>query len=135
MISKFGKIKCQDYYYISFVIKFYLLKKEGFKMFEASINILSPDGNELSYNLICNQDELNELLRKYDATELSYKRIMQAKLSASKETAFCPYCMKLEFINKKMMFIFARIVIKNILLEYTSESFDSLFLFEKNEKI
>lgn len=30
-------------------------------MFEASINILSPDGNELSYNLICNQDELNEL--------------------------------------------------------------------------
>lgn len=54
-------------------------------MFEASINILSPDGNELSYNLICNQDELNELLRKYDATELSYKRIMQAKLSASKE--------------------------------------------------
>ena len=27
-----------------------------------------------------------------------------------------------------MMFIFARIVIKNILLEYTSESFDSLFL-------
>lgn len=44
-------------------------------MFEASINILSPDGNELSYNLICNQDELNELLRKYDATELSYKRI------------------------------------------------------------
>lgn len=69
-------------------------------MFEASINILSPDGNELSYNLICNQDELNELLRKYDATELSYKRIMQAKLSASKETAFCPYCMKLEFINK-----------------------------------
>ena len=33
------------------------------------------------------------------------------------------------------MFIFARIVIKNILLEYTSESFDSLFLFEKYEKI
>lgn len=70
-------------------------------MFEASINILSPDGIELSYSLICNQDELNELLRKYDANELSYKRIMQAKLSASKETAFCPYCMKLEFIKDK----------------------------------
>lgn len=69
-------------------------------MFEASINILSPSGEELSYNLICNQSQLNEMLKKYDRNEISYRQIKKAKLSSSRETCFCPYCMKLEFFKE-----------------------------------
>lgn len=68
-------------------------------MYEVKIDILSPEGKELSYSLNCSETELQGLLRTYDDTEISYKKLQEAHLSQSKESCLCPYCMKLRFLR------------------------------------
>ena len=54
----------------------------------------------LSFSMICNKEELNELLKCYDKNNLNVKEIPNAKLSECMETCFCPNCMRMEFIKE-----------------------------------
>lgn len=44
-------------------------------MYEVLVSIMSPTGDDLSYKTICDEEELNLLLRKYDRSEISYKKL------------------------------------------------------------
>lgn len=70
-------------------------------MYDVDVMVYGPEGEDLGFKRVCNKEELNQILRCYDKTELSIKEIPKAKLSESKETAFCPYCMRMEFIKKR----------------------------------
>lgn len=70
-------------------------------MYDVDVMVYGPEGEDLGFKRVCNKEELNQILRCYDKTELSIKEILNAKLSESKETCFCPYCMRMEFIKKR----------------------------------
>lgn len=69
-------------------------------MFDVNVFVYGPEGEDLSFNRICNKEELNELLKCYDKNDLNVKEISNARLSESMETSFCPYCMRMEFIKE-----------------------------------
>lgn len=69
-------------------------------MFDVNVFVYGPEGEDLSFNRICNKEELNELLKCYDKNDLNVKEISNAILSESMETSFCPYCMRMEFIKE-----------------------------------
>ncbi len=68
-------------------------------MFDVNVFAIGPDGEDLSFERICNVEELSELKKCYDNSDLSVKEIPNAKMSQSNETCFCPYCMRMEFIK------------------------------------
>lgn len=44
-------------------------------MYEVFISIMSTEGDDLSYETVCNEEELKQLLRTYDVNEISYRKI------------------------------------------------------------
>lgn len=70
-------------------------------MYDVTVFAYGPEGEDLSFSRICNKEELNELLKCYDKNDLNVKEIPNARLSESRETCFCPYCMRMEFIKEK----------------------------------
>lgn len=70
-------------------------------MFDVNVFVYGPEGEDLSFNRICNKEELNELLKCYDKNDLNVKEIPNTRLSESMETSFCPYCMRMEFIKEE----------------------------------
>lgn len=56
---------------------------------------------DLGFKRVCNKEELNEILKYYCNTEITIKELKDAKLSELKETCFCPFCMRIEFIKKR----------------------------------
>lgn len=57
-------------------------------MYDVNVFVYGPEGEDLSFSRNCNQEEVNQLLRCYDSSELSVKEIPNAKLSESMETCF-----------------------------------------------
>lgn len=70
-------------------------------MYDVNVFVYGPEGEDLSFSRICNNEELNELLKCYDKNDLNVKEILNGRLSESMETCFCPYCMRMEFIKEK----------------------------------
>lgn len=48
-------------------------------------------GEDLGYKRYCSNDELEQLLRTCDSSEIEYKELKETRYSESMETCFCPY--------------------------------------------
>lgn len=70
-------------------------------MYDVDVMVYGPEGEDLGFKRVCNKEEVNEILKYYGNTEITIKELKDAKLSESKETCFCPYCMRMEFIIKR----------------------------------
>ena len=68
-------------------------------MYEVNVMVYGPEGEDLGYKRYCSNDELEQLLRTCDSSEIEYKELKEAKYSESMETCFCPYCMRMEFMQ------------------------------------
>ena len=69
-------------------------------MYEVNVMVYGPEGEDLGYKRYCSNDELEQLLRTCDSSEIEYKKLKEARYSESMETCFCPYCMRMEFIKE-----------------------------------
>lgn len=70
-------------------------------MYDVDVMVNGHEGEGLGFKRVCNKEEVNEILKYYGNTEITKKELKDAKLSESKETCFCLYCMKMEFIKKR----------------------------------
>lgn len=70
-------------------------------MYDVDVFVYGAEGEDLSFSITCNKEEVNQLLKCYDRTDISVKEIPNAQLSESMETCFCPYCMRMEFIKER----------------------------------
>lgn len=70
-------------------------------MYDVNVMVYGPEGEDLGFNRVCTKEEVNEILKYYGNTEINVEELKDAKLSESKETCFCPYCMRMEFIKRR----------------------------------
>lgn len=77
----------------------FVVKKELLIMYEVNVMVYGPEGEDLGYKRYCSNDELEQLLRTCDSSEIEYKELKEARYSESMETCFCPYCMRMEFMQ------------------------------------
>lgn len=70
-------------------------------MYDVDVFVYGPEGEDLGFKRVCSKEEVEQILRCYDSSEVSIKEIPNAKLSESKETCFCPHCMRMEFVKEK----------------------------------
>lgn len=71
-------------------------------MYDLDVMVYGPEGENRGFKRVCNKEEVNEILKYYGNTEITIKEPKDVKLSESKETCFCPYCIKMEFIKKRI---------------------------------
>ena len=69
-------------------------------MYEVNVMVYGPEGEDLGYKRYCSNDELEQLLRTCDSSEIEYKELKEARYSESMETCFCPYCMNAMIFGK-----------------------------------
>ena len=60
-------------------------------MYEVNVMGYGPKGEDLGYKRYCSNDELEQLLRTCDSSEIEYKELKETRYSESMETCFYPY--------------------------------------------
>lgn len=68
-------------------------------MYEVDVCFKDVNGSEVKFKEYCDKEELDLLLKYYKS--VNYEVLDEGLYSASKETCFCPECLKMEFIKKK----------------------------------
>ncbi len=53
-------------------------------MFDVDVFVYGPEGEDLGFKRVCSKEEVEQILRCYDSSEVSIKEIPNAKLSESK---------------------------------------------------
>lgn len=59
-------------------------------MYEVNVMVYGV-GEDLGYKRYCSNDELEQLLRTCDSSEIEYKELKETRYLESMETCFCPY--------------------------------------------
>ena len=59
-------------------------------MYEVNVMVYGV-GEDLGYKRYCSNDELEQLLRTCDSSEIKYKELKETRYSESMETCFYPY--------------------------------------------
>lgn len=57
-------------------------------MYEVNVMVYGPEGEDLGYKRYCSNDELEQLLRTCDSSEIEYKELKEARYSESMGTCF-----------------------------------------------